>query len=145
MNGHVILDSCFGFYFETFSSPTYASPHGVNLTENETKHDCSNDYLILVLSREGVFAPEDPPPGAPQYFTFFGVRFDKDKERVKRESRLMKSQLVEKKPSPSPDSSFESANPWQTGILPVVSAETAFNVKLQAMRPIEMHSGFHSS
>ncbi|KAB8271184.1 hypothetical protein BDV30DRAFT_228388 [Aspergillus minisclerotigenes] len=132
MNGHVILDSCFGFYFETFSSPIYASPHGVNLTENDTKHDgdikfLSNDYLILVLSREGVFAPKDPPPGAPQYFTFFGVRFDKDKERMKRESRLMKSQLVEKKPSLSPDSIF-----------PVVSAETAFNVKLQAMRPIGM-------
>ncbi|GMG53316.1 unnamed protein product [Aspergillus oryzae var. brunneus] len=92
-------------------------------------HDCdikflSNDYLILVLSREGVFAPEDPPPGAPQYFTFFGVRFDKDKERVKRESRLMKSQLVEKKPSPSPDSSFESANPWFEYIVEAVSSLT---------------------
>ncbi|KAE8321639.1 hypothetical protein BDV39DRAFT_185432 [Aspergillus sergii] len=84
MNGHVILDSCFGFYFETFSSPIYASPRGINLTELETKHDCdikflSNDYLILMLSRDAVFAPNDPPPKAPHYFTFFGVRFDRDK------------------------------------------------------------------
>ncbi|KAE8420684.1 hypothetical protein BDV36DRAFT_293105 [Aspergillus pseudocaelatus] len=83
MIGHITLNSCFGFFSEPFSPPTSASPHGINLTESETQHDCeikflNNDYLILMLSRYGVFVPDDPPPGAPHYFTFFGVRFDRD-------------------------------------------------------------------
>ncbi|GMG22397.1 hypothetical protein OAory_01052710 [Aspergillus oryzae] len=135
-----IADTHFRLYSTDYFDHCYKPEHYpskyvkfYHWTDDHTKmnghHDCdikflSNDYLILVLSREGVFAPEDPPPGAPQYFTFFGVRFDKDKERVKRESRLMKSQLVEKKPSPSPDSSFESANPWFEYIVEAVSSLT---------------------
>lgn len=90
MFGHVYLNPDRRMDFEAFSDLIFPSPNSVNMPSFDTRHDCnikflSNDHLILMLSRNFIFEPNVPPPEAPHYFTFFGVRIDREKERAKRE------------------------------------------------------------
>ncbi|KAH7137595.1 hypothetical protein EDB81DRAFT_799641 [Dactylonectria macrodidyma] len=116
IHGHVYFNVDCGCDFAPFPPPKHAclEEHLLKSFHGEFELEfrfISNDYIIMTVPRELVFIDSSPIPSAPEIFKFMGIRYDREKEKQRRDTK--------RKRSPSPrESWFEMNHPmgsWNLG------------------------------